>query len=437
VTQKQNSVSAAVETNFTGAKRAGLIMAFLVFGVFGVWAAVAPLDGAAHAPGTVTVRSHKKVIQHLEGGLVSDILVQNGSYVGAGDPLLIIDSTQGLAQLEIINAQHVAQMALEARLVAERDGLEEVTYPHAMLKEGANAQVEMHAQNQIFAARKSAREGSIEVLEQRKDQLRARVQGLQALKASKEQLAASYAEELADVRALLEDGFADKNRLRELERAHASLLGEAADLTANISSTEMQIGETQLQIIQYDREFRSEVVNLLGETQSRLKDTRERVTALQDIVERTVVRAPVSGAINGLQVHTIGAVIGPGTQIAEIIPEGDELIIEARVSPLDIDRVTQGQEAMIRFATFSAQTVPNVFGHVISVSADAVFDQQMGVSYYLARVAVTPESMTALGNIALVPGMPAEVFISSGSRTLLQYLMKPLSNAVARSFIED
>lgn len=425
-----------VDTGIEGPRRAGLLIAFLVFGVFGVWAAVAPLDGAAHAPGSVTVRSYKKTIQHLEGGMISRIYVQNGDHVEAGEPLVELDSTQSQAQLEIVTAQFTALSALEARLLAERDGLQEVTFPASLDASNPNARSEMMAQSQIFAARKATREGSIAVLEQRIEQLRSRVTGLQAVKQSKEELAASFGEELADTRILLEQGFSDKLRLRNLERSYATFSGEAAEQLSNISSTQMQIGETQLQILQTENEFRSDVVAQLSDTQTRLKDLRERVTALNDVVERTIIRAPESGIVSGMQYHTEGGVIGPGAPIAEVVPQGDELIIEARVSLIDIDRVQIGQEATIRFSSFGNRT-PTLFGTVLSLSADAMADQNTGIPFYLARVAVTPESLEALGSLTLIPGMPAEVLITSGSRTFLQYIMKPFSNSIARSLIED
>ncbi len=433
---KREDVDAVIETGIDGARRAGILIAVAVFGVFGLWATLAPLNGAAHAPGTVTVRSYRQVVQHLEGGMVSEINVQNGDFVEAGAPLLALDSTQSLAQLEIANAGFAALTTIEARLIAERDGLDSIVYPASLSAAGANAVEEMAVQTQIFEARKAAREGGIAVLEQRIEQLKSRVTGLGAMKLSKEELVASFADELADVRLLLEEGFADKIRLRELERNHSVLKGEGAELVATISSTEMQIGETQLQILQTNNEFQSEVVNQLGEVQTSLKDARERTTALHDVVNRTVVRAPVSGVVNSMQYHTIGAVIGPGNPIADIVPQSDELVVEARVSPMDIDRVTIGQEATIRFSAFSS-SVPTIFGTVLGVSADAMVDQQTGMPYYMARVQVTPEGMTELGGLALVPGMPAEVFIASGSRTFFQYVMKPFSNALARSLIED
>ena len=427
----------AVVTGIAFPLKVGMTILFLVFGVFGAWAALAPLDSAAFAPGLVTVESYKKMIQHLEGGIVQEIVARNGDLVEAGDTLLILDNTQSLAQLEIANAQLVAFAAIEARLIAERDSLEQITYPDFLLSGDFDGQSEMSVQNEIFAARKAAIEGSIEVLEQRIGQLESRAQGLRALQETRESLAASYAEELEDTQALLSQGFSDKLRLRELERNYASAQGEAADLTANISSTEIQIGETRLEILQQDREFLNEVVSELSEVQTSLKDVRERIIALQDVVSRTVIKAPEEGIVNGMQVHTVGGVITPGNPIAEVVPQSDELIIEANTSPNDIDSIAVGQEATIRFSAFGRSAVPTIYGNVLSISADRFEDQNTGVPYYLTRIQVTPEGMEDLGDLALVPGMPAEIFINTGSRTFLQYLLKPITNAMARAFREE
>jgi len=426
-----------IQTSIDTPMRVGLLILFLVFGIFGVWAAVAPIEGAAHAPGIVVVKTYKKLVQHLEGGIVSEILAQNGDYVSAGEPLLILDNTQPLAQLEITNSQFVALKAIESRLIAERDEHSAVIYPDSLTRGELNGSEEMSAQTQIFQARKAANEGAIEVLEQRIEQLHSKRVGLHALKTSKETLAASYAEELVDVRELLSQGFSDKTRVRELERSHALSSGEAAELTASISTTEIEIGEARLQILQRRREFLNEVVNQLGETQTNLKDVLERTTALRDIVSRTVVRAPAAGVVNGMQIHTVGGVVGPGQPIVDIVPQTEELIIEARVSPLDIDRVTEGQSVMIRFSSFGRGSVPTIFGTVLNLSADALLDQNTGASYYQARIEVTAEGIADLGSLTLMPGMPADTFIATGARTFLQYLFKPLTNAMARSFIED
>ncbi len=425
-----------IVTSMDGPLRVGLIVFVLVFGVFGLWSALAPLDGAAYAPGSVTVRSYKKTVQHLEGGIVADILVRDGDRVEAGDPLLILDNTQSLAQLEMARSQSIALRVREARLIAERDGLNQVDYPESLSRSDQRVAEEIAAQDQIFAARQSSLQNNIEILEQRIEQLESSVVGLQALKESKEMLAASFADELSDTQALLDRGFSDKTRLREIERNYANYQGEAADLTANIASTRVQIGETRLQILQQQREMQNEVVNRLSEVQTNLKDVSERINALEHVVSRTVVRAPEAGIVNGMQVHTIGGVIAPRSPIAEIVPATDELIVEASISPNDIDRVFAGQEATIRFSTFGS-SVPSIEGNVMSLSADAITDQNRGVSYYLARVEVTEEGMAELGDLILMPGMPAEVFINTGSRTFLQYLFKPFSNAIARSFNED
>ncbi len=424
------------DTSMAMPRRVGLIIFFLVFGVFGSWSALAPLDGAAVAPGTVTVKSYSKVVQHLEGGIVGDIYVQNGDYVVARQPLLVMDDTQSLAQLGIVNSQFVALKTRESRLIAEREREDIVVFADILAADEIHVGEEMAAQKQIFAARKAALEGSIEVLEQRIEQLQTMLVGQAALKVSKETLAASFSEELSDVRELLSQGFSDKLRLRELERNVASLQGEAAELTANMASTEVQIGETRLQILQQDREFHNGVVGELGEIQTNLKDVSERIIALQDVVSRTVVRAPADGIVNGMQFHTIGGVIGPGSPIADIVPQSEELILEAKVSIIDIDRVSVGQDATIRFSSFG-NSVPTIYGTVLSLSADSLMDQNTGAYYYLARVEVTPEGMEDLGDLVLLPGMPAEVFIATGSRTFLQYLFKPFSNAMARSFTED
>lgn len=417
-------------------KRVGFTIFFLVFGVFGVWSTFAPISGAALAAGTVAVRSNKKIIQHLEGGIVSEIPAQNGDFVDSGDPLLVLDNTQSRAQLEIIRGLYIALKVKEARLLAERDGLDAIIYPEELDLTDTSTSNEIEAQNQIFQARKSSNSGEKDVLVQRIEQLQSRVTGLIALRESKETLAKSYAEELQDIETLLSQGFSDKTKLRAIERGYATLTGEAAELSANISATEVQIGETRLQIILQERDFHNEVVTELGKTQTELKDATERMVALQDIVSRTVVRAPVAGVVTGMHIHTVGGVIRPGEPIAEIVPQSEELIIEARVSVMDIDRIAVGHDATIRFSSFSS-AVPAIFGKVIHVSADAMVDQQSGMPYYMARIEVTPEGLVELGDLTLVPGMPAEAFIETGSRTFLQYALKPFSEAMTRSLIED
>jgi len=418
-----------------GPRKIGLTIFFLVFGVFGFWSMLAPLDGAAFAPGTVTVKSYKKTIQHLEGGIVAEILVRDGDLVEEGQPLVILDDTQSMSSLEIVAGQHTALKMREARLIAERDKLDSVSYPRDEILSIDKAEQEIAAQNQIFLARRVANIGRREIMTQRVAQLLNQIQGMEAQRETKEMLAQSYADELSDNQKLLDRGFSEKTRLREAERNYASFAGEAAELAANISSARVQIGETELQILQQESDFLNDVVIELSEVQTALNDVTEQLTALRDIVSRTTIVAPDTGLVNGLQIHTIGAVIGPGTPIAEIVPASDELIIEASVNPIDIDRVSEGQDARIRFSTFGSRA-PTFFGTLLSLSADAILSETTGASYYLARIEIDPNN-EEFNSFALLPGMPAEVFINTGSRTFLQYLFKPLSNSVARSFNED
>ena len=385
----------------------------------------------------MTVRSYSKFIQHLEGGIIDEITVEDGAEVEQGEPILVLDSTQPKAQLDIANSQLIAMRALEMRLIAERDGLDTVNFPASFDESGESAPEEKSAQEEIFNARKATREGRVDVLKQRIEQLQTQIVGVNALKLSKEKLAESFSEELVDVEELLKDGFSEKTRLRELERNIANLEGEAGDLSANIAGTEMRIGETRLEILQIQTEFLNEVVTELSQVQTNINDVTERIVALSDIVARTTIRAPESGIVNGLQIHTIGGVITPGMPILEIVPQKDDLIIEAQVSLNDIDRVAINQNATIRFSSFGSATVPTIYGKLINLSANRIVDEITGLPYYLARVEVTPEGIDELGDLILLPGMPAEVFISTGSRTMLEYLFKPFSNAMARSFRED
>ena len=418
-------------------KRIGVSLFILVFGFFGGWAALAPIDGAALAPGQVTVRSYSKFVQHLEGGIIKEILVDNGERVEREDPILVLDDTQPQASLDIAKTQFIALKALESRLTAERDERESITFLDELLSLGEIAAEEKSAQEEIFRARQATLKGSINVFEQRIEQLQSQIVGFEALKSSKDQLGLSYGNELVDISELLSQGFSEKTRLRELERNVARLTGESAELSANIAVAEMTIGETKLEILQAKTQFLDNVVSELGGVQTEIKDISDRMTALSDIVARTTIRSPESGIVNGLQVHTVGAVITPGMMIAEIVPQQDDLLVEAFVSPMDIDRVALNQDATIRFSSFGGATVPTIYGKVIHLSANAILDENSGVGAYLARVEVTPAGLKDLGELVLIPGMPAEVFISTGARTMLEYLFKPFSNAVARSFRED
>jgi len=426
-----------VETSDRGPRRIGLLILAIVFGGFGLWAMVAPMDSAALAPGVVTVKSYRKTVQHLEGGIVSEILVTDGQLVEQGQKLLVLDDTQARAELGILKGQYYTARAKERRLVAERDLSGVVEFPVTLNVEDARAREAVRNEEQIFEARRSDRLGEIEVLEQRIIQLESQIEGLQALVASKDEIVSSYSEEVADLSELLAEGFVNKQRLRELQRNRSRSVGEVADHRASIAQAEVEIGETRLQILQLNKRFITEVVDQLAESQARVYDLRERISAIEDRLRRTVITAPVAGIVLGLSTHTIGGVVRPGEPLLDIVPELAELVVDARVSPMDIDRVSVGMEATIRFSAFKSATTPTIFGVVTKISADRLLDEQTGIPYYLARVEVSEEGREKLGSLLLVPGMPAEVLIKTGERTLFEYLVQPARNAFARSLIED
>jgi epimerase transport system membrane fusion protein len=415
----------------------GIYIVMVVFGGFGLWAMVAPLDSAALAPGVVTVKSYRKTVQHLEGGIVSEILVTDGQLVEQGQTLLILDNTQSKAELGILKGQYFTTRAMENRLAAERDSLQSVDFSNDLDASDIRAIEAIKNEGLIFAARRDDRLGEVEVLEQRIVQLESQIEGLRALAASKQEIVSSYTAEVADLAELLAEGYVDKQRLRDLQRSRSRSVGELADHRAAIAQAEVQIGETRLQILQLNKRFTTEVVDQLAETQARVYDLRERISAIQDRLRRTIITAPVAGIVLGMNTHTIGGVVQPGKTLLDIVPDLAELVVDARVSPVDIDRVRLGMEATIRFSAFKNATTPIIQGKLTKISADRLVDEQTGSPYYLARVEVSEEGRIMLGNLILVPGMPADVLIKTGERTFFQYLMKPASNAFARSLIED
>jgi epimerase transport system membrane fusion protein len=288
---------------------------------------------------------------------------------------------------------------------------------------------------------KQAFDGEIALYRRQIEQLRARVKGLHSQSASKDKLVHSFQHELEDYQALLKDGYSEMQRVREFERNLAQTEGERSELASGIAETELQIAETELKILQLNKDMQREVAKELGEVQAQLFELRERLQSLQDTVLRTVIKAPVSGMVMGLEIHTLGAVVPPGGDLLDIVPQGEDLIVEARVSPLDVDRVHVGQTAEVRFSAFKSRTTPKIDGSVISLSADRLIDERSPnpEPYYLARVSISTAGLESLvdADLKLLPGMPAEVLIQTGDRTLLQYLADPLKDSLARSFIED
>ncbi len=435
---KNNLSENTVNSDDKPVRRMGYLILFFTLGIFGVWSAVAPIASSSLATGVVTVKSHRKTVQHLEGGIVKKLWVKDGDKVKPGDILITLDDTQFKAQVEILQGQFIVRSALNARLTAERQQRNKINW--GTLKQFNDIRVDeaIQGQQHIFKTRKSSYNGEINLLKKRIQQLTEKAKGLRAQRVSKQQLTVSYNEEIKDLKELLKEGFADRQRLRDLERNYTSLQGEIASLGAEIASTQMQEGEAELQIIQTKRKFQEDVAEQLEKVTAELFDITERLHAEKDRVARTEIKAPVEGVVLGLEMNTEGGVILAGRPILDIVPENEELVIDAKVSLVDIDQVKIGSLAEVRFSAFHSKTTPTMEGMVTELSADRVVDPKTGNQYYEATVELTKESENKLvGDLTLISGMPAEVLIKTGERTLLQYLIQPATDAFARSLIEE
>lgn len=434
--------SQEVQTSDARLRLFGLAVLALTFGVFGAWSYFAPLDSAALAPGYVSVKFDSKTVQHLDGGIVKELNVREGTFVESGDILIRLDTTQLRAEKEILMGQMFTFKALESRLIAEQTAKAEVIYPEVLASSpDPRAQEAMIVQNQIFTARNDARAGERSVLKQRVQQLRKRLVGLESQRTSKEDLKVSLNDEIEELKDLLSDGFADKQKLRERERQFTDAVGVSGELTAEQAATEVQIGETELEIIQLDKQHAEKVANELSEVQAQLFDVTQKLIAVEDKLAKSDIRAPVTGTVLGLEIHTEGGVVTPGEPIMNIVPSGDELAVIAEVAPSDIDRVKVGLEAEIRFSSFSQSMTPKLTGEVVHVSPDRFMRETDGSYYYEARLEVTQESMQKLTEfneeLTIMPGMPVETLISTGERSLIDYLSKPITDAFKRSFLEE
>jgi len=418
---------------------AGAVIIFVFFGIFGTWAALAPLNSAAIAAGVVNVESNRKTVQHLEGGIVGKILVREGDKVKAGQVLIRLDETQPRASLDLLKGRYIAAKALEDRLRAERDGKQEIRFSdELMVHFGENQVAEiLNSQINIFEARKKALQGQTRIIRQRVAQFREEIKGLrEQIKSDNAQLRL-IDQETRDVGYLVGKGLAPKPRLLALQRKTAEIGGNRGQNLAQIARAEQSIGESLLQISELKTTMNNEVVQELREVQTELFELAERISAAEDVLKRTEIRAPLEGTVVGLQVHTPGGVISPGVPLMDIVPRFDKLVIEAQVDPLDIDIVHPGLPAQVRLTAFSQRNILPLDGKVVWVSADRLTDENTGLAYYSARIQILGDISKALGGAALYPGMQAEVMIVTGERTPLEYLWRPISSSLNRAFRED
>ena len=413
----------------------GLVL-LLVGGLFG-WSASASLSGAVIAPGLIVVESSLKKVQHPTGGIVGAINVKNGDRVHAGDVLLSLDETQARANLGIVVSQLVQLVGRKARLEAERDQATAVTFPKGFETIDPEAPAVAAGEKRLFDQRRTTMLGQKSQLRERVGQLRKEIEGLTAQVKSKDQEIKLMREEHARVSIMRAKELVPVQRMLSTERDLTRLEGERGVLIAQIARAQGNISEIELQIIGIDQTMQSEAGKELREIEARIAEVVERRAAAEDFLRRFVLKAPRSGVVHELAVHTVGGVIGPGETVMMIVPDEETLAFEVKVAPTDIDQITLGQVSTLRFPAFSRDTTPEISGHVSWVAADLTREPQTGISYFLARVAIGNDQMALLKNVKLVPGMPVEAFIETSKRTALSFLMKPLTDQVARAFREN
>jgi HlyD family secretion protein len=421
----------------------GCTAMLVAFGGVGGWASTTDIAGAVIANGTVVVESSVKKVQHLNGGIVGEILVVEGSEVEAGQLLIRLDDTLMRASLGVIQSQLDLYVARRARLLAERDGAESISSPKAGAAEPTSEYVQsaIAGEARLLQSRREGREGQRAQLRERVGQIGEEIGGLEAQQQSKDNEIRYVGEELAGVVQLYNKNLVTVARYVQLQRDQARLTGERGQLIADMARSRGKITETELQILQLNQDFRTEVLKDLRETESKIAELQERANAAADELKHTDIRAPQAGIVYQLQVHTIGGVIAKGDTIMQIAPRADTLIIEAKVSPQDIDQVAVGSPVRVRIGAGNRRTTPDLEGKVTVVSPDLTRDlatSPVGTQNppaYLARVALDKKS-NAADDLQLVAGMPAEVYIRTQDRTPLQYLLKPLHEQVAHVFRE-
>jgi len=420
---------------------AGVGVAILLVGGVGGWAATSELAGAVIASGQIVVDTNVKKVQHPAVGIVKELHVRTGDRVKAGDLLIRLDDTQIRASLEMVRHSLDELTSRRARDEVERDGAPEVTFPPDLLARQSDPLVAriIEGERNLFATRRSSRAGQRALLRAQIAELDEQIRGTKEQLTAKDKEIEWVKQELKGTRELWQKNLIQLGRLTAQEREAARLEGDHGVLLAQIAQNRGKVAETELRIIQIDEDLRTEVSKDLAENRAKTSELTERRIAAEDQLRRVEIRAPHEGVVHELAVHTVGGVIKEGEPIMLIVPDGEKLLVEAKVQPQDIDQLYIGQPAALRFSAFNQRTTPEVNGTVSLVSADVVQDTRVGQNappYYMVRVSISPEELEKLGDVKLMPGMPVEVFIRTHERTALSYLVRPVHDQIARAFKE-
>jgi HlyD family secretion protein len=416
----------------------GLVVVTLLTCGLGGWASTAQISGALIAPGSIVVDSNVKKVQHPTGGVVGEVRARDGDRVKAGDVVVRLDDTITKASLAIVTKGLNGLLARRARLLAEQDGAERITFPLELMESFADPEVQSLIGNEIklFQVRSSGRVGQKAQLKERILQLKEEISGLEAQENAKSREIELIQKELVGVRDLFAKNLVQISRLTVLERDAARLDGDRAQFVAQKAQAKGKITEIELQIIQIDKDLSSEVSKEMREINDKIGEFVERKVTAEDQLRRIDIRAPQDGMVLQSTVHTVGGVITAGDAIMLIVPESDNLSVEAKVNPQDIDQLRIGQKTLLRLSAFNQRTTPELNGTISRISPDTTTDQRTGQSYYTIRVSLPPEEVARLGDVKLIPGMPVEAFVQTGERTMISYLAKPLSDQLMRAFRE-
>lgn len=435
----QSTPEKPLAENYDGFLRLGLFAIIFLLGGAVLWAFLAHIKGAVIAPGTLVVESKPKVIQHLDGGIVGEIFVKDGDSVSENQLLMRLDPTMLEANRSLVETRYYESLARVARLEAERDDIDAIIWPVMLEDQKTNrvVQVAMLGQEKLFEARVVAAKGLVRQLRQRIAQNTNQIEGLRSLILSQNSQVNLLDSELADLKVGLDKGVVTRARYNSMARERTRIEGDMARNGTEIARLRNAITETEVEILQAHRERQESILTELRSAQTEASDFREQLTSAADQRRRIDVRSPSDGVVHNLLVTTIGGVVQPGQDIMQIIPQNDRLIVDAQVQPQDIDQIYEGQPARIRFSALNARRTPELNGTVLKSSPDRLVDQVTGLPYYSVKLIVPPAELERLQGQTLLPGMPAEAFMQTQSRSVISYLIKPASDAMSRSFREE
>ena len=415
----------------------GYVAAVTLLAAFGLWGYGVRLASAAIAPGVVSPDGYRKTIQHLEGGIVRAIHVAEGDLVAAGDPLVTLDNTQAQARRQELHDRNIDLRAMEARLLAEQAGAGEIAVPaDLMLMPVAEYSRAFEDQSALFLSRRTSQAGREQILNQRIRQVEEQIAGLREMIAAEEQQIALLDREIEGAQKLYEEGLERLPRVLALQRERAQVEAERADNRARIAQNQQGIGETRMQLLALRDDLAERVNEELTKVRAELAELRSQMTSREDVLARTVIAAPISGTVMHVRVTTVSGVIKAGEPILEIVPSETNLIIDAQVRPVDIEAVFPGMQARVLLTAYRQRNLPQIHGILRSVSADSLIDERTGHPYFLAKVEIDHASLDVLGDVQMLPGMPAEIMLLSGEQSLFDYIISPVSDSLNRSFRE-